>query len=488
MLSQIRQNKLRHCQGISNSARDASAHEEYTIKIGQRPNFLFLFPDQHRRDWFGDNPVLPLRTPNIDRLARRGVRFTRAYTPSPLCSPARACLATGRAYERCGVRNNGQNTPLSLPTYYRYLRDSGYEVAGVGKFDLHKPDMDWGLDGRNLVREYGFTDGIDNEGKGDAIKSYRKNGFRPKGPYMQFLTGLGLLQKHFGMYQPHLDKPGWLNFPAVTELPDDAYCDNWVGDNGIRFLRAFPRGKPWHLAVNFVGPHMPFDVTPDMRRHWENAAIPDPHDNNKPDQEIIRAHCPNYASMTGNELNRDAIHTRRQNYAAIIENIDRLVGEIISVVEERGERDRTIIVYTSDHGEMLGDHGRWGKSVWYEPSVGIPLIIAGPGIRSGITSDAFVFLHDLAATFLDYAGAESLPETDAVTLRPLLEGKRTTRRSHIISGLNDWRMVFDGRHKLVAGARQLVILHDLESDPMEEENVAPHYPDIVARLARFIRS
>ena len=103
----------------------------------RRPNFLFLFPDQHRPDWLGCTPALPLRTPHLDALAARGVRFANAVTPSPLCSPARACLATGRDYRRCGVIDNGQNTPLTLPTYYQHLRATGYQVCGTGKFDLH---------------------------------------------------------------------------------------------------------------------------------------------------------------------------------------------------------------------------------------------------------------------------------------------------------------------------------------------------------------
>ena len=136
-----------------------------------RPNILFLLPDQHRFDWLGTNPVLPLRTPNLDRLGAQGVRFARAITPSPLCAPARACLAAGREYDRCGVPNNKFDYPLSQPTYYQALRDAGYRVAGVGKFDLHKATLDWGLDGSRLIREWGFTEGIDNEGKMDAIAS-----------------------------------------------------------------------------------------------------------------------------------------------------------------------------------------------------------------------------------------------------------------------------------------------------------------------------
>ncbi len=434
----------------------------------KQPNILFFFPDQHRPDWLGCNPGLPVRTPNLDRLCTHGIRFTNAFTPSPVCSPARACLATGRDYHRCGVRNNGQNTPLSSPNYYRYLRSAGYEVAGVGKFDLHKPDHDWGLDGSMLLHEYGFTGGIDNEGKGDAISTYRDNGMSPKGPYMQFLKDLGLAERHLAMYQPHLDKPGWLNFPAVTDLPDEAYCDNWVAANGMRALREFPQGKPWHLVVNFVGPHGPFDVTANMRSRWENVIIPPPVDNAEPEAEVILA--------------------RRQNYAAMIENIDDHVGRMIDLVKQRGELDNTVIVYSSDHGEMLGDHGRWAKSVWYTPSSGVPLLVSGPGIRSGACSDALVSLHDLAATFLDYARAEPLPEADARTLRDLLEGRCPAHREHVISGLNNWSMIFDGRYKCVTRVDAAPILFDIQEDPHELTDVAGTRPHLVRQLVEKLEA
>ena len=194
----------------------------------QPPNILFLFPDQLRWDWSEPRPGLPLRTPNLDALAAAGLRFERCYTPSPLCSPARACLATGRRYGRSGVRNNAKNTHLELPNYYRALRAAGYDVAGVGKFDLHKADNDWGLDGKKLLPEYGFTSGCDSEGKGDAITSYRSNNLRPKGPYMQYLGDLGLAEKHVAMYEQPAGAKSGLNFVAVSGLHDEAYCDNWI--------------------------------------------------------------------------------------------------------------------------------------------------------------------------------------------------------------------------------------------------------------------
>jgi arylsulfatase A-like enzyme len=433
------------------------------------PNILFLFPDQHRRDWLGTNHDLPLRTPNLDRLAARGVSFTRAYSPSPVCAPARACLASGRSYARCGVRNNHENYPLAQPTYYGALRDAGYRVAGVGKFDLHKDTrdaaaMDWFLDGSRSLREWGFTEGIDNEGKGDAIGSFRAAG-RPKGPYMAFLAGRGLIDVHLREHEACRHHGA----AYTTALPEDAYCDNWLSDNGLKFLRAFPAGKPWHLVVNFCGPHSPMDVTPAMRERWQDVELPGPHlPDAKADPAVVRA-C-------------------RQNYAAMIENIDRQIGRFLDVVRERGELANTLIVFASDHGEMLGDHGRWGKSIWREPSVGIPLIVAGPGVQQGVVSAALVGLHDLAATFVDVAAAAPLPAMEAQSLRPLLAGHVAKHRSHVVAGLNKWRMVVDDRYKLVIEEELPPRLFDLTQDPQEDRDVAADHPDMVTRLRQALEA
>ena len=428
----------------------------------KQPNIVFFFPDQHRPDWLGLNPNLPLRTPNIDRLAESGIRFTKALCPSPLCAPSRACMASGKSYDRCGVINNHQDYPLNQPTYYQALRDAGYRVAGVGKFDLHKDTSDpanlsWNLDGSRLLKEWGFTEGIDNEGKIDGSSSYRVHG-EPRGPYLAFLENRGLADTYI---REHAERKHHMN-AYTTQLPDDAYCDNWIAENGLEFLRNFPTNQPWHLVVNFTGPHTPMDVTASMRTAWESADFPMPHQNDHPD--------------------RAGLLRNRQNYAAMIENIDRQVGRFVDVVQERGELDNTVIVYSSDHGEMLGDHGRWGKSTWYQPSVGVPCIVNGPGVQQGQVSDALVSLHDLAATFVDYAAAQPMPEMDALSLRNLLEGKAATHREYVLSGLDDWRLVFDGRYKLVIREGDDPILYDLKDDPLEDRNIAAELPEIVERL------
>ena len=436
-----------------------------------QPNFLFLLPDQHRADWIGCASDLPLKTPHIDGLAKQGTRFTHAMTPSPVCSPARACLANGMDYDNCGTANIYENTPLDKPTYYQALRDVGYRVAGVGKFDLHKADMDWGLDGKNMLSEYGFTDGIDSEGKGDAIWAYRKEG-KPKGPYLKFLEERGLLDDYLSIYDPDSEN---LLFEAANPLPDHAYCDNWIAQNGLDLLSSFSKDQPWHLVVNFAGPHDPYDVTEAMSDRWKDAGFPLPVDNDEDDRETIRL--------------------RQQNYAAMIENIDIQIGRYLELLDERGELDNTIIVFSSDHGEMLGEHNRWAKSVWHEGAVKIPLIVSGPSVppsqQSGTAgrvkvSEALVSLHDIGATLLDYAGAEPLPGADARSFRNVLEGGTTRHRKVLTSGLNNWRLVFDGRFKLVIRQKKNPLLFDLREDPEEVENLADKYPCKVRQLEEWL--
>jgi arylsulfatase len=424
-----------------------------------QPNILFFLPDQHRPDFLGGDAALPVRTPNLDALAARGLRFTNAVTPSPLCAPARACLASGRRYEDCGVPDNDHDYPLAQPTYYAALRDAGYHVAGVGKFDLHKATLDWGVEGARLLPEWGFSAGIDNEGKIDAIRSGAET---PRGPYMAYLHRRGLAESHARDFR------GRHNFKDTqpTPLPEEAYCDNWIAENGLRLLRGFPDNQPWHLVINFTGPHAPMDVTASMHERWQDVIFPAPHDNTQWDA---------------------ATHQHiRQNYAAMIENIDRQVGRFLAAVQERGELDRTLVIYSSDHGEMLGDHGHWGKSTYYQPSVGIPLIVAGPGVQPDRVSDALVALHDLAATLLDYAGAAPLPEMDSRSLRAVFAGQTASEREFVVSALGAWRMIFDGRYKLVLSQDAAPQLFDRQADPWEDTNIAGAAPAIVDRLCHAL--
>jgi len=183
----------------------------------------------------------------------------------------------------------------------------------------------------------------------------------------------------------------------------------------------------------------------------------------------------------------------RQNYAAMIENIDRWIGLYEERLAERGELDDTIVIYTSDHGEMLGDHDYWGKGLPHEASWRVPMVMAGPGIAAGTRSDALVTNMDLAATSIDYAETAVPEEMQSRSLRPLLYSGGGEHREHIRSALNSrnaatgrLRVVQDHRYKLVDGFSEAKELYEVEADPWENENIAAARPDVVARLEKLL--
>ncbi|MBY0504060.1 MAG: sulfatase-like hydrolase/transferase [Bryobacteraceae bacterium] len=426
------------------------------------PNLLFLFPDQLRHDFIEPNDArIPVRTPNLKRLAAEGVRFTRAVTPAPLCAPARACLASGLEYDRCRVPTNAQNYPLDQPTLYQMLRQGGYHVMGCGKFDLHKPELDWGLDGKRLIREWGFSDGIDNEGKHDGTRAFQLAG-RPKGPFLAYLDQRGLAHLHVEDYEKRKSKADV--FP--TPLPDESYGDNWIARNGLALLDAAPRGKPWFLQVNFNGPHDPWDITASMEQRCRGTSFSGP---NRSTQLTLEQHV-----------------AVRQNYAAMIENIDRLVGDFLAKVKQRGEEANTLVVFASDHGEMLGDHDLWAKRHPYQGSTGVPLIVRGPGVRAGrVVKDPATTL-DVTATFLDYAGLPRPAGMDSRSLRPWLTGGRNPR-DYVLSGMDDWRLVLQGDYKYVRGWKKTgPLLFHLGRDPQENDNLVASQPALAARMAKLL--
>ena len=424
------------------------------------PNILFFFPDQLRHDFVEPSSGIPARTPNIRQLASDGVRFTRAVTPAPLCAPARACLASGLDYDRCRVPSNKENYPLDQPSFYKLLRTAGYHVMGCGKFDLHKADLNWGLDGKRLIADWGFSDGIDNEGKHDAIRAYTRNG-KPMGPFMAHLERLGLAHTHIEDYGKR--KGNGATFP--TPLPDSAYGDNWIARNGLALLDVAPRNKPWFLQVNFNGPHAPWDITTSMEKRWRGIQFPQP---------------------TGNKQLTPENHVLvRENYAAMIENIDTRIGEIISKVRQRGELNNTLIVVASDHGEMLGDHNLWGKTHPYHGSTGVPLILSGPGIRKSV-QHAPASTLDLTATFLEYARVSIPAGIDSRSLCPLLDGSKSSIRTHALSGMGNWRLAFRENFKYIRGYVKAPQLFDLHSDPNENENLASAKPQLAAELERLL--
>jgi arylsulfatase len=451
----------------------------------RQPNILLVLSDQHRADWLGcAGRGVPVRTPHIDALAARGVRFDNAYCASPVCGPSRACLASGLEYDQCRVPDHKVNYPLDQVTFYRLLRDGGYHVMGCGKFDLHKATHNWGVDGQHLLPEWGFSAGIDSAGKWDALKDGSVE--KPRDPYMAYLHSRGLAQVHAA----DLRARGQFSGTDPTPLDDDAYGDNWIARQGLRLLSETPAGRPWFLQVNFAGPHEPMDVTASMHRLYRDPPVTFP---------PPRAPDGKFSAKDHQEI--------RRNYAAMIENIDRWFGRYIDELRQRGDLDNTLIIYSSDHGEMLGDHGLWHKHRPYDASAKVPLVIAGPGVAAQPAVPALVSLIDLAATCLDTAGLGTPASMQARSLRPILEGRSRVHRDVVRSGLGPWRMVRDERYKLIEGFHPQTplavimgnspgdrpvptprtMLFDLSEDVAEDNDRSAQLPQRVAALRAQLR-
>ncbi len=426
----------------------------------RKPNILLFFPDQHRGDWTGYAGG-PVRTPNLDALAARGQAFANALTPSPLCSPARACLAAAKPYDAQAVRHNQHDVEPTAPSIYQMLRDAGYAVLGCGKFDLLKAAMDWGEDGLHggRLHDLGFTGGIDSAGKHDFVTAQRRGRAEP---FQAFLAEQGLLDAHLGDYAERTGTGNamYVN-TAPTPLPDAAYCDNWIAANGLALIEQ--AAQPWFLQVNFNGPHEPMDITAAMHERIAGRAFPQP--------------------VASAQYDPDKHQAIRACYAAMIENVDAHLGRYVAHLAERGMLGDTVIVYASDHGEMLGDHERWGKVVPNQPSVHVPLAMAGPGIEAKADTGDWVDLVDLAATLLHLAGAERPADGDG---RSLLSGPLSTCKT---VGLGTWRTIYEGSMKYVhnfaptATGRDVAgsfdaakdapgMLFDLAEDPAELNDIA----------------
>jgi arylsulfatase len=428
------------------------------------PNILLLFPDQWRWDWLGcvTSPYgkVPVHTPHIDALAARGTLYTQCRTNSPLCAPARACLATGTRYDRCGVPNNGHDLDTARPNVFQLLRADGYRVAVTGKPDLRKHGKWKGLDGwtQHLGR-LGFSEAIHHAGKHDAVNT---GAVQPQDAYMAHLHRAGLAATHVADYQRRgaLRRQQHIIDANPTPLPREHYTDDFCGRAAESFLDRWGVGEPWLLWVNFPGPHEPFDPPVALLRHYDGVTFPDPV-NPGDDQETEQDH--------------QAI---RRSYAAMCEGIDEWVGRLIAAVDRRGERDRTIVVFCSDHGEMLGDHSLWYKQYPHEGSVHVPLIVAGPGVPAGEVRDDLVELIDLSASCLTWAGLDTPDDWDA---RPLSIAGGEPRRVQV-SGLGDWRMICDGRYKLVARGGKPAELYDLSDDPTERHNIMSSHAALADEL------
>lgn len=443
-----------------------------------RPNFLFIFTDQQRWDFVGYAGADFLDTPNLDKLAGRGMQFSQTFTNCPICAPARIALATGQAPFRVAPQSNFSFLPTGRPTYYQRLRDSGYHVGAVGKLDLAKASGGRiSLRGdRPLTYQWGFTHPMELEGKWNSGCSEV-----PIGPYSLELEKRGLLRDFHQDYRKRT-RTGYPGNCWNSILPEELFQDTYTAARAVNWIEDADEDYPWHLFVSFAGPHDPFDPPARLAEKYRHRPMPP----RVPPDRTGKPSWQDHLSWPGNSCSEADVETARRQYCAAIEAIDEGIGRILAAAEQRGMLDNTIVVFSSDHGESLGDHGLWEKQVPYEGSIHIPLLVAGPGIHQG-RCDEIVELIDLAPTICELANAGWFENTDARSFAHILRNGTGSHRQNALITMPNFSCVRTHGFKFIHNVNADCELYDLTADPGERFNVAPDQPGICAEMGTLLR-
>ena len=434
-------------------------------------NVLFICSDEHSPRVLGcyDNPVV--RTPHLDALAARGARFTSAYTPFPICVPARACLATGRYAHQLGIWDNGAPyTGREAPSWGHRLTARGHEVTTIGKLHYRAVEDDTGFPDQRLPMH--VLDGV-----GDVF---------------------GLLRSHSPV------RPGSVRKPVQDAGPGESEYiryDRAIAAEAERWLHAHssPSPRPWALFVSFVNPHFPLTVPQEYFDLYPPESVPLPRCWT-PDTWSSHPAMQWKRRMQAIEEPFDETTLRRAiaAYYGMVTFLDDQVGRVLRALEESGLAATTRVVYSTDHGEMLGDHGLWWKSVMFEGSAGIPLLLAGPDIPAGRTVATPVSLLDVFPTILDSVGLPLAPEDadlpGASLLRIAAAPDDHTRtlfaEYHASPSSTAYYLLRRGPYKYVHYVGYPPQLFDLHSDPDEAHDLAadPAHAGLVQGFERSLRS
>ena len=371
------------------------------------PNILWVCTEHQRFDTVHALGNPHIRTPNLDRLVTEGTAFTHAFCQNPVCTPSRSSFLTGRYPSTTRCRQNGQDIPCHEILITGMLADLGYDCGLAGK--LHVSAAFTGSERR-------IDDG-----------------------YRMFEWSHGSTEKHGGRWVRWLGEQGkgfdevYLKSPTIfsREVTERRYHQTtWCFDKALEFARQ-NRNEPWLVSINPFAAHDPFDYLPEFLQHYDPAEMPGPDFEpgeleNKPfAQQAAYAHRPRRG---GFEATTDLQRRQMQAaYFATIEHIDAEFGRMLDWLDDSGQRENTLIIFNSDHGDMGGDHGIFQKGPYlYDPAVRIPLIISGPGnLSCGLQCDALVELVDLAPTILELLGQPVPERMQGKSLVPILREQQS---------------------------------------------------------------
>lgn len=445
--------------------------------MSARPNILFIMCDQLRADALSCTGNW-VKTPNIDRIARDGIRFSNCVTNSPVCLPARVSLAIGQYPHETGVWDN---CPYELPqgtlTWMSAIRKVGYRTSLFGKFALHRrgPDI---RKFEDVVRSYGLDDV-------DEIRGPRANAETISHMTARW-ESLGLFDAFKKDIQERKGKNKTLVRPSP--LPLNEYYDVYVGQQAKDYLEKYQRAEPWFCWVSFAGPHEPWDTPEPYASRYRAEEMPPPLA-----RPLLRRGGPKGELDERFAEARDKIDNARElraNYAGKVTLIDDQVGEVLKAIEKRGELDQTAVLFTADHGEMNGDYDLIHKSNFLNPAVRIPLILSTPETRissAGKVLDQPVELLDAGATLTDLAGGQTNYRNFARSLVPLIKDPGINHRNFAVSELKQEMMYLDRDWKLMLNDKgEPYRLFDMKNDLGEMEDLVERkeHKDLIVELKR----
>lgn len=403
-------------------------------------NVIFIFSDQQNRYALSCMGNQNLETPNLDKLAEKGVLFRRCYSNDPVCGPFRGSLLTGQYTSRCGVIGNGCPLPEGTTTFADAFNSAGYNTAFVGK---------WHLGGNG-------------------------NGPIPKELQGGFKDFIGY-QCYNGFY-----KDVCFYDDSDKELRFEKHRTEVTTDLAIERIESFAQQEnPFMLMMSYQAPHYPEQPDPEYAEMYKNREII-----RRPNcKENIDPFTPTFSPRSPRPVENDPDYHRYGNnldeyirlYNAMCTQIDANIGRLVDRIEKLGIAEDTMIVYTSDHGDMQGSHGLKNKCLPHEESAGIPLIIYVPGQPGGRVTDSLVSGIDMMPTCLELAGIEPVAGVDGISIAPFLKGENENTRDEIFSERGDWCMVVKDGWKLAAerqddGLAPTLLTH-LDKDPYEMNNL-----------------